>query len=121
MNLTGFTETAVRGRNESYGYTAANRLNASPGPWGSLAYTYDGVGNRLTEALTSGLTTTWTYAYPSTSNKLSTVTEGSSVRTLPTTARAMSPPMTVSGPPTIIATTTAAGRPADHRLDRHRR
>jgi YD repeat-containing protein len=31
--------------------------------------------------LSAGGTTTWTYAYPPTSNKLATVTEGSSVRT----------------------------------------
>jgi hypothetical protein len=57
------------------------RLNAASGIWGALAYSYDGVGNRTSEALTAGGTTTWTYAYPPTSNKLSTVTEGSNVRT----------------------------------------
>jgi YD repeat-containing protein len=60
---------------------AANRLNSASGIWGSLAWTYDGVGNRASEALTSGSTTTWTYAHPSTNNKLSTVTQGSNVRT----------------------------------------
>jgi RHS repeat-associated protein len=42
---------------------------------------YHNVGNRTSETLTSGSTTTWTYAYPSTNNKLSTVTQGSNVRT----------------------------------------
>lgn len=42
---------------------------------------YDLVGNRTSEVLTQGVnTTTWTYAYPSSSNLLSTVTQGTNVR-----------------------------------------
>src|SRR5262249_55559844 len=45
-------------------------------------YGYDYVGNRTSEVLTQGATaTTWTYAYPATSNKLSSVTQGFTVRT----------------------------------------
>jgi RHS repeat-associated protein len=83
INLTGFTESAVSGRNEGYAYTAANRLQNATGPWDTLAYSYDLVGNRTSEALTQGsTTTTWSYAYPSGSNRLSTVTQGANVRTL---------------------------------------
>ena len=64
-----------------YGYTAANRLQTASGIWGALAWSYDGVGNRTSEALTSGSTTTWSYTYPPTSNLLGTVTDGSNVRT----------------------------------------
>jgi YD repeat-containing protein len=56
--------------------------NRDRGIWGALSYGYDSVGNRTSEALTTGTTTTWTYAYPPTNNKLSTVTEGGNVRTL---------------------------------------
>jgi RHS repeat-associated protein len=81
INLTAITDNLISARTEGYGYSAANRLNSASGTWGSLGWSYDGVGNRTSEALTSGSTTTWTYAYPGTSNKLSTVTEGSNVRT----------------------------------------
>ncbi len=62
LNLTSITDA----------YTPANRLQPATGPWGSLAWTYDGVGNRLTEVAGA----TRTYAYPTTSNKLTSVTEG---------------------------------------------
>jgi uncharacterized protein RhaS with RHS repeats len=49
---------------------------------GMLTWSYDGVGNRTAEVFTSGSTTTSTYNYPGTSNKLSTVTQGATtVRT----------------------------------------
>jgi RHS repeat-associated protein len=81
INVTGITDNLTSARSETYGYTNANRLNSAGGIWGSLAWTYDGVGNRTSEALTSGSTTTSSYAYPGTSNRLSTVTQGSNVRT----------------------------------------
>jgi YD repeat-containing protein len=82
INLTGITESAVSGRNEGYAYSNANRLQNATGPWDMLTYSYDLVGNRTSEALTQGsITTTWSYAYPSGSNLLSTVTEGANVRT----------------------------------------
>lgn len=56
----------------SFAYTPANRLQSATGPWGSLSWTYDGVGNRLTEVAGA----TRTYAYPTTSNKLTSVIEG---------------------------------------------
>jgi hypothetical protein len=81
INLTSITEGAVSGRDETYVYTAANRLQEGDGPWGTLTWSHDLVGNRTAEVLTQGGTTTWTYAYPSGSNRLSTVTQGSTVRT----------------------------------------
>jgi YD repeat-containing protein len=49
-----------------------------------LTYGYDGVGNRTSEVLTSGSSTTSAYNYPSGNNRLATVTQGS------TTVRAFS-------------------------------
>jgi hypothetical protein len=46
-------------------------LTTATGPYGALAYTYEGVGNRLTAKL--GITTD-TYGYPATSNHLTTIT-----------------------------------------------
>ena len=57
-------------------------MTGGSGPYGSRSWTYDKVGNRLSEAKTVGGTTTnQTYSYPGTSNKLASVTQsGSTVR-----------------------------------------
>ncbi len=67
-NITGITNTLDPTQNKTFGYDALDRLtsaNAS-GIWGSLGWTYDEVGNRLTENSTA-------YIYVTGSNKLSTV------------------------------------------------
>ena len=45
---------------ETYGYDDLDRLTSSNGPWGSIAYTYDSVGNRLTK-VEGGNSTSYTY------------------------------------------------------------
>ena len=51
-------------------------LTAS-GPYGSRSWTYDKVGNRLSEQkIVSGTTTNQTYTYPGTSNRLASITQG---------------------------------------------
>ena len=62
---------AVAGRTEAYTYTAPNRLQGAAGIWDSLTVGYDGVGNRTSEVLVLGGTTTSTYNYPRGSNLLS--------------------------------------------------
>ncbi|MEW6643057.1 MAG: RHS repeat-associated core domain-containing protein [Pseudomonadota bacterium] len=77
INLTGITDNITSSRNESYIYTATNRLQEGDGIWGALTWGYDGVGNRSFEVLTSGgTTTTSTYNYPVGSNQLAKVTQG---------------------------------------------
>ncbi len=44
---------------ESYGYDWLNRLTSTTGPWGSITYTYDQVGNRL--KMVQGLTKIYSY------------------------------------------------------------
>ncbi|MBI2184787.1 MAG: hypothetical protein HYU39_07510 [Thaumarchaeota archaeon] len=44
---------------ETYSYDGLDRLTSSTGPWGTISYTYDQVGNRLTK--TEGSTTSYTY------------------------------------------------------------
>jgi RHS repeat-associated protein len=73
-NLTAITETAVSGRNESYGYDPANRLNAATGAWGGVTYSYDKVGNRTSAAI-AGLFAPHQYNYAPGTNRLSTVME----------------------------------------------
>ena len=112
VNLTAITENAVSGRNENYTYTAANRLQNADGPWGTLTYGYDGVGNRTSEVLTvGGDGVTSSYAYPTGTNKLSTVTPGggAGAHASRTTPPATSRPTTAPASPTTTATTTAAG------------
>jgi hypothetical protein len=77
LNLTGITEDAVPGRDESYAYTRTNRLQTANGIRGSLSWSYDGVGNRTQEVLDDGSTvTTSDYGYPASSNRLQDVTQG---------------------------------------------
>lgn len=45
---------------ETYGYDDLNRLTAGNGPWGTLSYSYDVVGNRLSQTL-NGTGTSYSY------------------------------------------------------------
>jgi YD repeat-containing protein len=76
LNLTGITDNLIPARSESYSYTNANRLAQGVGIWGTLDWSYDATGNRSSEALTLGATTTSTYNYPGGSNLLSSLTQG---------------------------------------------
>jgi RHS repeat-associated protein len=63
-NITGITNNLDATKNKSFGYDALDRLTSGTGSWGSLSWTYDGVGNRLTENSNS-------YTYTAGTNKLS--------------------------------------------------
>jgi hypothetical protein len=58
------------GRSQVLGHDNLNRLNSASGDYGSLAFTYDGVGNCTTRV---SVGTTETYNYASTSNRLNTI------------------------------------------------
>lgn len=72
LNLTGITDYVDVANGMSFGYSPANRLASSLGPWGDLSFTHDGVGNRTSRALTQGAgsTTTDIYGYPTLSNRI---------------------------------------------------
>ena len=76
-NLTSITDTLVPANSETFGYTPRESLASAQGPYGQMAFTYDGVGNRVTYAVNpgSGLLTD-TYSYPTTSNRLSGIALG---------------------------------------------
>jgi RHS repeat-associated protein len=60
-NPTAITDTLNSANNRTYAYQAPQYfLTTGNGPWGTLSWTYDKIGNRLTE--TRGLTTD-TYSY----------------------------------------------------------
>ena len=78
LNLTGITDNVTAANSQTFGYSAANRLNAASGSYGTYSWSYDLVGNRTVEAVTpsGGALTTDTYAYPTTTNRIQTVTRG---------------------------------------------
>ena len=59
-DVTGLTDKAATGDTETYGYDKLDRILSATGPWGTLSYTYDAAGNRLTNAL-AGTTTYYKY------------------------------------------------------------
>ena len=71
INLTGITDQVTATNSNVLSYTPANRLATATGPWGTESFTYDAVGNRLNDNVTSGATTvTRLAAYPTTSNRI---------------------------------------------------
>jgi RHS repeat-associated protein len=66
-NLTAITDLQLAANNEVFTYTPREHLAGATGPYGTLTYTYDGVGNRITSRLGSA---TDTYTYPPAANRL---------------------------------------------------
>ncbi len=64
-NITAITNNLDPTKNKAFAYDALDRLSTATasGIWGSLAWTYDGVGNRQTEGST-------VYSYAPSTNKL---------------------------------------------------
>jgi RHS repeat-associated protein len=77
-NLTSVTGTNTPWYSQTFGYDQLNRLTSAAGRYGSIAYTYDDVGNRLTR-YTDGTIETYTY-FPGT-NSLEQITGGTNPRT----------------------------------------
>jgi RHS repeat-associated protein len=67
-NITAINNVLDATKNKSFSYDTLDRLSTATasGLWGSLSWTYDGVGNRQTEGSTS-------YTYQPNTNKLNTV------------------------------------------------
>ncbi len=59
-NITAITNALDPARSQTFGYDALDRLTSATGIYGSLGWTYDGVGNRLSETR-GGQTDTYTY------------------------------------------------------------
>jgi YD repeat-containing protein len=76
-NITSITDVLNSTRNQTLGYDELHRLTSPTGLYGTLGYTYDAVGNRLTR--TSGGNTD-TYTYATTSNQLLSILSGSNTR-----------------------------------------
>jgi len=80
-NLASVTDQLDALRNESFTYSTRELVASANGAYGGLGFTYDAVGNRLTRAETvAGTTTTDTYSYLATDNRLASIA-GSTART----------------------------------------
>ena len=72
-NVLSITDAINSGNSQNFDYDALNRLTGARGSYGTLSYTYDSVGNRLTQY--AGRIAT-TYAYAPNSNRLTAITSG---------------------------------------------
>ncbi len=59
-NITKIADNVNPTKTKTFGYDALDRLTSAGGPWGSLSWTYDGVGNRTTQ-VENGATSNYTY------------------------------------------------------------
>jgi RHS repeat-associated protein len=85
-NVLNITDNVTASDSQTLVYDPLNRLKTATsgtGGYGSLAWTYDAVGNRLTQTANSVLTT---YGYTSGSNQLATITTGTTTQNVGTTA-----------------------------------
>ncbi|PBC18688.1 hypothetical protein CK226_33565 [Mesorhizobium sp. WSM4311] len=81
-NLTFIEDQLNAANNETYTYTANGFIEKADGPWGSLTYTIDGVGNITQRIITlGGVTSTDVYTQQPGSNRLTgIVTNGAPSR-----------------------------------------
>lgn len=88
--ITNIFDTLDTAATTAYTYHDDGRLESADGPWGEYEWTYDPVGNRLTEDLyaSGSLVSGYDYAYESTSNRLTSISDSTPVvtRTLSYTA-----------------------------------
>jgi RHS repeat-associated protein len=74
MNLTGITDQLVAANSNTLSYSPANRLASASGAWGSAAYSYDPVGNRVNDIVTGTTNTSRVASYATTSNRITGMT-----------------------------------------------
>jgi RHS repeat-associated protein len=75
LNLTGITDQVTAANSNSLSYSATNRLATASGAWGNAAYSYDAVGNRLSDVVTGSLNLNHQSTIDSFSNRLTSMTE----------------------------------------------
>jgi RHS repeat-associated protein len=83
-NVQTITDGVTPANSQSFGYDPLYHLTAATGSYGSLAWTLDDVGNRLTQS--NGGAGGSTYAYVPNTNRLASITAGGSVENIGTTA-----------------------------------
>jgi RHS repeat-associated protein len=73
-NITAITDATGQLADQQFSYGALSRLSQAQGPYGTIDYSYDGVGNRLSRSIGGD---TETYAYSPSSHHLESVTDSS--------------------------------------------
>jgi RHS repeat-associated protein len=82
-NVLSITDKVTTANNQGFLYDSLNRLTNATGAYATQAWTYDAVGNRLTQ-VAGGVSTS--YGYAPGSNQLASITTGSATQTVGTTA-----------------------------------
>jgi RHS repeat-associated protein len=72
-NITAITDNLDGSRSQSFGYDNRYRLTSANGIYGSLTYTYDKVGNRLSRTRTGANAAQDSYNYYAGTNRLQTI------------------------------------------------
>jgi RHS repeat-associated protein len=77
-NVTKIADGVTAANSQTFAYDALNRLTAATGGYGAVAYTYDSVGNRLTQSQTglNQASSAANYSYAPRSNQLVSVSAG---------------------------------------------
>jgi RHS repeat-associated protein len=75
-NLSSIGDGVTPANSQMFGYDVLNRLAGATGAYGVFGWTYDKLGNRLTQTL-GGVTTA--YGYTAGTNRLASITVGSSM------------------------------------------
>jgi RHS repeat-associated protein len=70
-NVLSIADGVTAGNSQSFGYDVLNRLTGATGAYGTFGYSYDKVGNQLTQTLGPN---SETFSYAPQSNRLSSVT-----------------------------------------------
>jgi YD repeat-containing protein len=112
-NITSIIDNYQSARSQTLGYDNLNRLNSASGAYGSLSFTYDGVGNRATRVVGS---TTENYNYSSTANRINTISiSGSTTRSVSyANSGQVSEDLRGGSSTTISRTTTTGGLRRPH-------
>src|SRR6185503_3176383 len=69
-NVAAIADAVTSGSSQHFAYDSLNRLVTAAGPYGASTYTYDSVGNRLTQSLGGSMAA---YAYTARSNQLASI------------------------------------------------
>ena len=80
-NITAITDMLDAARSQTFQYDGLYRLTQAIGLYGTIDYDYDAVGNRTERAITDSLgTLTETYTYDTASNRLMSLTDGTTTQ-----------------------------------------
>ena len=81
-NIRSITDNLNTALNQDYDYDVLYRLTDADGDYGDIDYAYDAAGNRTSRAIADGGTVTETSTIATGSNRLLSINDGSTTRTL---------------------------------------